>query len=278
MDDKKKPEASWEERAQVGPYQIDEQIAQDPHSPEELYLATHEESGATALVLKPAENPSWLKDFRVYLVAEKARGYFALELEHTRRARAPDMYSAESLLFVLGDARRALRRMARAFDGPREPRRRWRQGLALVGAAALGALLCALGHLAFVSPPPSGPESLALTPPVLVNDEVPTAGTNPPAFSNALERTDAGEPYPLSSALDESSDAGTSMLARPLPSEPFKGQKRPPCRKYAEVELVGACWVPHELKAPCLDELFEHQGKCYVPVFSAKPPPQSVGE
>jgi hypothetical protein len=68
------------------------------------------------------------------------------------------------------------------------------------------------------------------------------------------------------------------VLARPLPKEPYKGQKRPPCTRYTEVELVGACWMPHELKAPCPESLHEHQGKCYVPAFSAKPPPQSLGK
>lgn len=68
-----------------------------------------------------------------------------------------------------------------------------------------------------------------------------------------------------------------SVLARPLPREPFKGQKRPPCTRYAEVEWVGACWLPHELKAPCPDVLYEDQGKCDSPAFSARPPPSSLG-
>ncbi|WP_245815021.1 hypothetical protein [Cystobacter ferrugineus] len=78
--------------------------------------------------------------------------------------------------------------------------------------------------------------------------------------------------------LVDTADAGQSVLARPLPREPFKGQKRPPCTRYAEVELVGACWLPHELKAPCPDVLYEHQGKCYSPAFSAKQPPSSLGQ
>ncbi len=64
------------------------------------------------------------------------------------------------------------------------------------------------------------------------------------------------------------------MLARPLPKEPFKGQKRPPCTRYTEVELVGACWAPHKLKAPCPED----QGECFMPTFSAKPPPSSLGQ
>lgn len=70
-----------------------------------------------------------------------------------------------------------------------------------------------------------------------------------------------------------------AIRARPTSAkEPFKGQKRPPCTRYAEVELVGACWAPHKLKAPCPETLFEHQGECYLPSFSAKPPPSSLGQ
>ncbi|MFL5354355.1 hypothetical protein, partial [Archangium sp.] len=245
----------------------------------ELYLARHEKSGATALVLKPdaEEDPAWLKDFRVHVISSSVPSYVALEVVDSRRAKAPDRHSADALMFVLRDVRRGLRRMARAFDGPREPRRLWRLRLALVGAAAVGAVLFALVCLAFESPSPRGPEFLASTPSALMNDDVPTAGAEPDAFSNALEAPDAGEPYSFSNDL-ETPDAGESVLARSLPSEPFKGQKRPPCSKYSQVELVGGCWLTAEIKAPCPEDLFEHQGKCYVPIFSAKPPPQSVGE
>lgn len=70
--------------------------------------------------------------------------------------------------------------------------------------------------------------------------------------------------------------AVTNPAGPASPQEPFKGQKRPPCTRYVEVELIGACWGPHELKAPCPDVLYEHQGKCYVPLFSAKPPPSAL--
>ena len=72
-------------------------------------------------------------------------------------------------------------------------------------------------------------------------------------------------------------DGGITALTHPLPSKPYKGQKRPPCTRYTEVELVGACWAPHKLKAPCPETLFEYQGECYLPSFSAKPPPSSLG-
>ncbi len=54
MGTKKKSESSREEPEQLGPYRIQEQVPQAAHSQGELYRATHETSGATALVLKPA--------------------------------------------------------------------------------------------------------------------------------------------------------------------------------------------------------------------------------
>ena len=102
--------------------------------------------------------------------------------------------------------------------------------------------------------------------------------STPPTLMSHEAFTEGGAPdQPTHGGLVDTWDAGASVLARPLPREPFKGQKRPPCTRYAEVELVGACWLPHKLKAPCPDVLYEHQGECYSPAFSAKPPPQSLG-
>ncbi len=262
-EEKKKSEASWEERAQLGPYQLEEQMPQSAHSPGELYRATHEKSGATALVLKPAaeEDVAGLRDCRARFISSVALSYVAMEVEDSRGAVASNRNSVESLVLLFEGVHEGVRRMARAFDDDHESRRRWRLGLALAGAAAVCVLLLALVRLALVSQPPSGPEFLANTPPAPMSHEVPTAGGNAYPFFN--------------SALMDTTDAGESVLAWPLPREPFKGQKRPPCARYIEVELVGGCWVPHEMKAPCPKELFEHQGKCYVPAFSAKPPPQS---
>jgi hypothetical protein len=143
-----------------------------------------------------------------------------------------------------------------------EERARWRLGIALAGAAVVCTLFFALVRLASVSRTSSGSEFVASTPPGPMSHEVPMVGGNPD--------------QPTYEALVDTVDAGESVLARLLPREPFKGQKRPPSTRYAEVELVGACWLPHELKAPCPDILYEYQGKCYLPAFSAKPPPQSL--
>ena len=254
MDEQKKAEESEEKPEQLGPYQLREQVQQSARGQGELYRATHETSGATALVLKlPAEQgQAPLKELRVSLISSSASsGYIAMQVEQTPWSRAPDRQSVESLVFTFEGVREAVRRMARAVPEPYEHRPQWRLGLGVASAAAACALLLALVHLALVSRSPSGPEPVA---PIAA--EMPDAST--------------------SSSLADTLTQGETVLARPLPRAPFKGQKRPPCTRYAEVELIGACWTPHELKAPCPDVLYEHQGKCYVPTFSAKPPPQAL--
>lgn len=70
---------------------------------------------------------------------------------------------------------------------------------------------------------------------------------------------------------------GSNVVAGPLPSKPFKGQKRKPCTPRKEVEAIGACWIPHAMKPPCGD-LYEHEGQCLVPVLAVAPPPTSIGQ
>jgi hypothetical protein len=261
MDEEKKSEASRED--QLGPYQLQEHVPQSNTSQGTFYRATHETSGATALVFKPTdeEGAARPRNWRVRLISSDSPGYMALEVEESPWSVASDKHPVEALLFLFEGVREGVRRMARAFPDIDEPRPRWR--LALAGAAAVCTLLFALVHLAPELPPPSGPEPLATTPSAPRSHEEPPAGGTPYPFSN--------------SSLVDTTDAGESVLARPLPKEPFQGQKRPPCTRYAEVELIGACWTPHELKAPCPDVLYEHQGKCYLPAVSAKKPlPQSL--
>jgi hypothetical protein len=264
----------WEERTQVGPYQLEEQMPQDPGSPGELYLATHEKSGATALVLKPAagEGEAPIPDLQVHFIASQEEDYLALEVKDSRRARAPDRHSADALMPLLGDVREGVGRMARALDGPEEPRPLWRLGFALASVAAVAALVFALVRLASGSPPPGGPESLASTPPAAESPDSQgdTAGTPDDPLDEGW----------LTDVQDAGNDAGNEIpISRPLPSEPLKGQKRPPCARYVEAELIGACWIILKLEAPCPESpryVYENQGKCYAPVLSAKPPPQAV--
>jgi hypothetical protein len=179
-----------------------------------------------------------------------------MEVLHTDWARAQGRQSAESLLLTLEAVLEEVQRMLRAVSGPPEPRLRWRLGLGVASAVTV----CALLLLALMSRVPVSQLPSAL-----------------PAPMSHEELTAGEESLATSGWLGDTSDAGESVVARPLPKGPFKGQKRPPCTRYTEVELVGGCWAPHELKAPCPDDLYEYQGKCYLPTFSAKPPPSSLG-
>jgi hypothetical protein len=258
MDEKKKSEASGEKPDRLGSYVIQEQVQQSHDSQEGLYLATHEESGDTVLGRKhPAEERAAQgKSWRVLLECWASEGYSILNVQFTDWARALDRQSAESLLHTLEAVLEEARRMLHAASVTPEPRPRWHLGLGVASAVTVCALLLALVSRVPVSQPPSAP-------PAPLSHEELTAGE---------------ESLATSGWLGDTSDAGESVVARPLPKGPFKGQKRPPCTRYTEVELVGGCWAPHELKAPCPDDLYEYQGKCYLPTFSAKPPPSSLGQ
>jgi len=265
MDEEKKSEAGAEEPERLGPYVLQEQVEQSHDTRVELYLATHETNGATALVRKHAaeeEGSAPGKDWRVRL-GSSSEGYSAMEVEHTDWARAQDKQSAESLLLTLEGVREEVGHMSRVLSDTHEPRLRWRLGLGVVSAATVCALLIALGPL---SQPPSTSEPVVSAPPVPMRHEEFTANEYPDTPTDGY-----GE-------LVDTADAGQSVLARPLPKKPFKDQKRPPCHRYAETELIGACWLPHELKAPCPDMLYEYQGKCYMPSLKARPPPSSLGD
>jgi hypothetical protein len=254
MEEEKKSESSWEEAERLGPYQLHEQVPQSAPGRGELYRATHETSGATALVYKPeaGEDAVPLKDWRVCLISSASSGFIALEVVESPWSLAPNKHVVEALVFLFEGVRKAVGYMARAIPEDYEHRSPWRLGLGVASAAAVCALLFALVRLAPISQ----------TAPV--RDEVLAATEKPDSSTSAY--------------LADTTPQDQSVIARPLPREPFKGQKRPPCTRYAEVELIGACWAPHELKAPCPDSLFEYQGKCYIPAFSAKPPPQSLGQ
>ncbi|HYO69720.1 MAG TPA: hypothetical protein VEU33_26955, partial [Archangium sp.] len=260
---KKESEGSQKEWEKLGPYELHEQVPQDDLSRGELYRATHEKSGTVALVFKPPEGVGVPPpgDWRVRCVSSAEPGYVALEVEDSRWAVAPDKHSVEALMCLFEAVRGGMGRMAAAFPVYDEPRS-WRHlRLALAGVARVCALAFVLVRMD--SAPSGGPEFLAGAAPVPVGYEEPM---------------DGGGPMPFKSGWLADTVPEEKLFADPLPREPFKGQKRPPCNRRIEVELIGACWGPHELKAPCPEELYEHQGKCYVPVFSARPPPQSLGQ
>ncbi|MFY0569775.1 hypothetical protein ACN28E_38930 [Archangium lansingense] len=262
---KKEPESSGEELEQLGPYQLHEQVPQDELRHGELYRATHETSGITALVFKPAEGDGVPPgDWRVRCVSSASPGYVALEVEDSRWAVAPDKHSVEALMCLFESVREGVGRMSAAFPSSDEARPWRRMGLVLAGVVTVCALVFMLVRMDFSSQPSGGPDAVAGAAFKSVPHEESVDGGAAESFTSGL--------------LGDTTPQGEFVFARPLPREPFKGQKRPPCTRLVEVELIGACWGPHKLRAPCPNELYEHQGECYLPIFSARPPPQSLGQ
>jgi len=215
MDEQEKSESRGEDAEQLGPYQLQEQVPQDEYSQGELYRATHETSGAPALVLKPStwneERAEPLTDLRVRIISSASPGYDALEVEQTPRSVAPDRQSVESLVATLEDVHETVGRMARAFSAESGPRRlRWHPRWGLAGATAVGALLFSLVSLTPVSQPPRGPGLETNAPPSHVSHDVPAAAETPdPRYSAWLGNT---------------TPQGEAVLARPLPRDVFKTQ------------------------------------------------------
>ncbi|HYO57916.1 hypothetical protein [Archangium sp.] len=266
MDEDKKAEVNGETPEQLGPYQLQEQVPQSARSQGELYRATHETSGATALVLKlPAEQgAAALKDWRVSLISSSASsGYVAMQVEHTPWSRSPDRHSVESLVFTFEGVREAVRRMARAVPETYEPRPWWRLGLGVASAAAVCALLFALVRLAPRVPAPERPGADGERPVSAMSHEEPTA---------------AGVAVEDAPALVQTARPNPSAITYPLPAKPFRNQAKAPCLpRKGEVEINGGCWVELAKRPPCYDDQAEHQGKCYMPVAERpKPEPNAV--
>jgi len=270
MDEEKKSEAGWNEPEQVGPYRLEAQVSQSRDGREGLYLATNETSGARALVLVLKstfhKGVGALRELRVRFISSASEGYRALEAEETPYAVAADRQTAESLMSTLEAVAQAVRHMDEAlpvFDRPRPGRRRLGWGLA--GAVAACALLFGLVRLDAVCPRPIEPEPVASTASAPLSHEFPV-------------EAELLEPHLSPWLANATPPPGQPVFARPLPRQPFKGQKRPPCILLVEVELFGACWGPHALKAPCPDQLFEHEGRCYAPLIIPQSPTQSLGQ
>jgi hypothetical protein len=71
-------------------------------------------------------------------------------------------------------------------------------------------------------------------------------------------------------------DAG--VVAKKMPSTRMKGQQAPPCGS-APLQFVinDACWIRADGPAPCGD-IYEHEGRCYIPVVEKKRTPTGVDE
>jgi hypothetical protein len=74
--------------------------------------------------------------------------------------------------------------------------------------------------------------------------------------------------------LADQGDAG--VVAKKMPSKKMRGQQPPPCEP-VHYSINDGCWIRADYPAPCGD-LYEHEGRCYVPVVEKKRAPTSVGD
>ena len=243
MDERKKSESSWDDVEQVGPYQLQEQVPQEEYSRGELYRATHETSGATALVFKPAAEDEKslvrLTDWRVRFISSASPGYVAMQVEEPPRSVAPDSHSVESLVCTFENVREAVGRMDHALHESNESRPGWRLRLALSGAAVLVVALL--------------PAALAPVAEVSVQEE---------ATVEAWVTDVYVDPVP-----DRSGDT----------PRPVKNQKRAPCTAGLEVEVSGACWLS-VTQRPCPPQTVAYRGQCLLPVAVPRPPVTSLDD
>jgi hypothetical protein len=240
VETEKKPESGWDQPERLGPYQLQEQVPQSAYSQGELYRATHETSGAPALVLKPAaeegEGAVPLTDWRVCFSSSTSPNYLAVELEHSP-CSAPDRHSVEELVCMFEDVRDGVGRMDQAFSASNEPHRRWRRlEPALAGAVAL---------------------VLALLPATLA-----------PVTEEPV-REAMGEAWVTDVNVDP-----VPVQAGEAP-RPVKNQKRAPCTAGLEVEVSGVCWLRIENR-PCPPQTVTYQGHCLLPVAVPRPPVTSL--
>ncbi|WP_257462168.1 hypothetical protein [Archangium lipolyticum] len=243
MDEGKKSESSGEEVGQVGPYQLHEQVPQDDYSLGELYRATHEANGETALVFKPAagdeKGSGQLTDWQVRLVSSASDGYVAMKAEEPPKSVASDEHSVEALVCTFEEVRGAVGRMDHALHAANEPRPWWRLGLALSGATILGVALLS-ATLAPVAEVRMQEES---------SEEVWTTDVNV-------------DPVPVRSGEAP---------------RPRKNQKHAPCDAGLEREISGVCWIATEHAPPnCPPQTVSYDGKCLLPVAKPRPVPTSV--
>lgn len=263
MSEKKKPEAKWEEAEHLGPYELHEQVLGAAHHSGELFRATHETSGVTALVFKPGTGAEArgadLPDWQVRCVSSSSPAFLSMEVEASPWSFGSSTHSAEELIVMAEGLREGVRRLTRLLtdsdERPSSPRRRL--GWAVAGAVAACVLVVVLVTR----------QSSPLPPPVPMMDVSA-------AFLMAPEED---VPPPMGNAWRADTVPGAPLgIGIPFPRKPYKGQRRPPCVPRVEVEIMGACWVPHQLKAPCPEQLYEYKGQCYTTSMLPPGVPQSA--
>ena len=252
----------------LGPYKL-EQRYRNTGDLGRVYRARNTLTGAPALVMKPTERTAEdapLADWRLRLLSSTSPSYLSLEVESAPEA-ADARAAGEELEFMLEDM---LQMLACTGSRPetlphlRSPPARERVERGHLHRLFGGALAAAFAGAV-----------------LFAGNSGPSPATHAVADELSVARLDAGWDGSgdiTGLLLTDTVDLQPPALSRPMPKEPFDIQKRPPCKKVLEEELMGGCWVRHTTLAPCLDDLYEKDGKCYLPAAKPRSKPSSIFE
>jgi serine/threonine protein kinase len=136
-------------------------------------------------------------------------------------------------------------------------------GLSVVAAAAVGCLLVFLGWEMHRT---ASQQEAAPQPWIATHEEV------------ARFAPDAGVGEEMLQAVKDLPSAGVVLatIGREMPKQPFPGQRKPPCEPRLETVIMGACWVRVGSEtSPCGMKMFDWDGKCFTPSFTAPSQPTS---
>jgi hypothetical protein len=81
-----------------------------------------------------------------------------------------------------------------------------------------------------------------------------------------------------STATQEPASVGAkaSPVTQPMPENPLPGQRKPPCRYTWELVIRGGCWIRvADAHPPCEGYVYDLNGVCYAPMYSAGRKPTS---
>ena len=231
----------------LGPYHVGRRYRHVDPALGRVYEAHHVDTGAPALVLVPGKDEAWAprRDWRVRAVGSASPPFLALEVEHAPED-SPESAAELTLVF------HRLTGVCAQFEGRPDASRhltgtlvrdsrylaRWRPRLRRLGHALAALILAVLFW----------------------------PGTASHEWHAPSERH-----FALADDI-----SGSALIAEPMPSKPYPGQVRPPCKpEWAQVEINGGCWVELAMRAPC-GQTTEHAGKCYLPAKAAPRLPQSL--
>jgi hypothetical protein len=135
--------------------------------------------------------------------------------------------------------------------------------------AVAGALAACLLVVVLLPPLPEQPAWFVIT----EEEEPADVGSE----EQAVGLADGGVDGVLASAGAPPYAIPGDQVGEAIPTKPYPGQKRPPCQPIAQRAINGGCWSLINTRKPPCEDYYEHDGKCYSPVFppSALRPPTS---